>query len=69
MLIESFEKEHDREELRALIFTPANVSGSGASNWEDENWTPPWFGTEEQNAKEARAFANWTRRLPAGGGD
>lgn len=30
---------------------------------DDEDWVPPGWGTDEENAREAEAFANWTRTM------
>lgn len=30
---------------------------------DDEDWVPPGWGTDEENAKEAQAFAAWTRSM------
>lgn len=28
-----------------------------------EEWVPDWWGSDEENAKEAEAFATWTRGM------
>lgn len=63
MILEATEEEQEREELRRMLTTEAPTA---AVSPEDEDWVPPWWGTDEQNAKEAEAFANWTRNLKEG---
>jgi hypothetical protein len=44
------------------MFTVAVVPGADADPDSDE-WVPPWWGTEEQNAEEGKEFAKWTRGM------
>lgn len=30
---------------------------------DDDDWVPAWWGTEEENLREAEEFAKWTRSV------
>lgn len=30
---------------------------------DSEDWVPPWWGTDEENMKEAEEFSKWTRSV------
>ena len=43
-----------------MLTTEAPVA---AVSPESEEWVPAWWGSDEENAKEAAAFSTWTRSL------
>lgn len=60
--MDGVEDPADREELRVLL---TKEDDTPMVSPDDDDWTPPGWGTDEENAKEAEAFAHWTRSLGA----
>lgn len=66
MLLRSYEDETEREEFRRMIHQAPTDTARSLLDWQDDDWVPPGWGTDEQNAAESRAAAAWFRSTAAG---